>query len=109
MSFIPYPPSIYNLDYDRVKELNNKLYSQRLDFRKISDKLNAARIHVKQVTKDITTINSLKHMSEYEIAITVAYNNLFEIETLVRKEILQFYIDTLYASPSLHGASSSSS
>ena len=28
MSFIPYPPSIYNLDYGRVKELNNRLYVQ---------------------------------------------------------------------------------
>ena len=33
MSFIPYPPSIYNLDYDRVKELNNRLYAQRKEFR----------------------------------------------------------------------------
>ena len=32
MSFIPYPPGIYNIDYDRVKELNNRLYSQRKEF-----------------------------------------------------------------------------
>ena len=26
MSFIPYPPSVYNLDYDCVKELSNRIY-----------------------------------------------------------------------------------
>ena len=33
MSFIPYSPGIYNLDYDHVKELNNRLYAQRKEFR----------------------------------------------------------------------------
>ena len=43
MSFIPYPPSIYNLDYDRVKELSNRVYIQREEFRKIFDKLDALK------------------------------------------------------------------
>ena len=36
MSFIPYPPGIYNLDYDRVEELNNRLYAQWKEFRELS-------------------------------------------------------------------------
>ena len=40
MSFIPYPSGIYNIDYDRVKELNNRLYSQRKEFRETCDKLH---------------------------------------------------------------------
>ena len=43
MSFIPYPLSVYNLDYDRVKELSNRIYNQREEFRKILDKLHALR------------------------------------------------------------------
>ena len=40
MSFIPYPPGIYNIDYDHVKELNNRLYTQRKEFKETCDKLH---------------------------------------------------------------------
>ena len=40
MSFILYRPSIYNLDYNRVKELNNRLYAQWKEFRELCDKLH---------------------------------------------------------------------
>ena len=43
MSFIPYPPGIYNLDYDCVKELNNRLYAQRKEFRETCKKLHNLR------------------------------------------------------------------
>ena len=66
MSFIPYPPSIYNLDYDRVKELNNRFYFQREEFRKKLDTLHALRNNMKNLTKDIKKIVSLKYLCEYE-------------------------------------------
>ena len=53
MSFIPYPPSVYNLDYDRVKELSNRIYIQSEEFTKNLDKLHALRTTVKNLTKDI--------------------------------------------------------
>ena len=43
MSFIPYPPGIYNLDYDHVKELNNRLYAQWKEFRETCNKLHNLR------------------------------------------------------------------
>ena len=48
MSFIPYLPSVYNLDYDRVKELSNRIYIQREEFRKNLDKLHALRTTIKK-------------------------------------------------------------
>ena len=65
MSFIPYPPGIYNIDYDRVKELNNKLYSQRKEFRETCDKLHNLRTTVKALTTDIKNLTSLKYLNEY--------------------------------------------
>ena len=59
MSFIPYPPIVYNLDYDRVKELSNRIYIQREEFRKNLDKLRALRTTVKSLTKDIQNLVSL--------------------------------------------------
>ena len=53
MSFIPYPHSIYNLDYDRVKELSNRIYIQCEEFRKNLDKLHALRNTIKNFTEDI--------------------------------------------------------
>ena len=47
MSFIPYPPSVYNIDYDRIKELSNRIYIQREEYRKNLDKLHALRTTVK--------------------------------------------------------------
>ena len=69
MSFIPYPPSIYNLDHDHVKELNNRLYAQRKEFRETCDKLHNLRTTVKDLTTNIKNLTSLKYLNEYEIAI----------------------------------------
>ena len=65
MSFISYPLSIYNLDYDRVKELSNRIYIQH-EFRKNLDKLHALRTTIKNLTKDIKNLVSLKYFYEYE-------------------------------------------
>ena len=59
MSFIPYTPRIYNLDYDRVKKLNNRLYAQRKEFRETCDKLHTLRIIIKYLTIDIKNLTSL--------------------------------------------------
>ena len=60
MSFIPYTPRIYNLDYDRVKKLNNRLYAQHKEFRETCDKLHNLRTTVKDLTTDIKNLTSLK-------------------------------------------------
>ncbi|KAJ9703180.1 hypothetical protein PVL29_004809 [Vitis rotundifolia] len=100
MSFIPYPPGIYNLDYDRVKELNNRLYTQRKEFREICDKLHVVRTTVKTLTTNIKNLTSLKYLNEYEVAIQEAFDELFATETLIKREIIRYYIDNLYASSS---------
>ncbi|KAJ9703181.1 hypothetical protein PVL29_004810 [Vitis rotundifolia] len=100
MSFIPYPPGIYNLDYDRVKELNNRLYTQRKEFRETCDKLHAIRTIVKTLTTDIKNLTSLKYLNEYEVAIQEAFDKLFATETIIKREIIRYYIDNLYASSS---------
>ena len=64
MSFISYPLSIYNLDYDRVKELSNRIYIQHEEFRKNLDKLHALRTTIKNLTKDIKNLVSLKYFCE---------------------------------------------
>ena len=69
ISFIPYPYGIYNLDYDRVKQLNNKLYVQCKEFRETCDKLHTLRTTIKDLTIDIKNLTSLKYLNEYEIAI----------------------------------------
>ena len=65
MSFILYRPSIYNLDYNRVKELNNRLYAQRKEFRETCDKQHTLRTTVKDLTIDIKNLTSLKYLNEY--------------------------------------------
>ena len=79
MSFIPYPPNIYNLDYDRVKELSNIIYIQREEFKKNLDKLHALRTSIKNLTKDIKNLVSLKYLCEYENIIKETYEELFDI------------------------------
>ena len=69
MSFIPYPLGIYNLNYDRVKELNNILYAQRKEFRETNDTLHNLRTTVKYLTIDIKNLTSRKYLNKYEIAI----------------------------------------
>ena len=55
MSFIPYPHGIYNLDYDCVKELNNRFYVQRKEFRETCDKLHTLRTTIKDLLKILKT------------------------------------------------------
>ena len=66
LSFIPYPPSIYNLDYDPVKELSNRIYIQCEEFWKNLDYLHDLRTTIKNFTKDIKNLVSLKYLCEYE-------------------------------------------
>ena len=101
MSFIPYPPSVYNIDYDRVKELSNRIYIQREEYRKNLDKLHALRTTVKILTKDIQSLVSLKYLCEYETTIKETYEEYFSTE------IVKYYIDNLYVSSSSSYASSS--
>ena len=96
MSFIPYPPSIYNLDYDRIKELSDRIYIQREEFRKNLNKLHALRTSIKNLTKDIKNLVSLKYLCEYENTIKETYEELFDTEILVKIEIIKYYIDNLY-------------
>ena len=100
MSFIPYPPGIYNIDYDRVKEFNNRLYVQRKEFRETCDKLHNLRTTVKDLTTNIKNLTSLKYLNEYDVAIQEAFDELFSTETIIRREIIKYYIDNLYASSS---------
>ena len=100
MSFIPYPPGICNIDYDRVKELNNRLYAQQKEFRETCDKLHNLRTTVKDLTINIKNLTSLKYLNEYEIAIQEAFDEVFAVETLIKREIIKYYIDNLYASSS---------
>ena len=77
MSFISYPLGIYNIDYDRVKELSNRLYDERKEFRETCDKLHNLRTTVKDLTIDIKNLISLKYLNEYEIAIQEAFDEFF--------------------------------
>ena len=93
MSFIPFPLVIYNLDYDRVKELNNILYAQCKEFKVNCDKLHTLRTTVKDLTRDIKNLTSLKYLNEYKLAIQESFEELFAIETLIKREIIKYYID----------------
>ena len=100
MSFIPYPPRVFNLDYDHVKELSNRIYIQRKEFRKNLDKLHALRTTVKNLTKDIQKLLSLKYLCEYENTIKETYEEYFNTEIVVKTEIIKYYIDNPYVSSS---------
>lgn len=97
MFFIPYPLGIYNLDYECIKELNIRLYTQCEKFRKACDKLHILRQSVKDLTRDIRKLTSLKYLSKYESAIKKNYDELFITKTLIKEENVKFYIDNLYA------------
>ena len=84
MSFIPYPPSVYNLDYDRLKELSNRIYILCEEFRKNLDKLHVLRTTLKKLTKDIQNLVSLKYLCEYETTIKETYEEYFSTETVVK-------------------------
>ena len=92
MSFIPYPPGIYNIDYDRVKKLNNRLYAQHKEFRETCNKLHNLRTTVKDLTTDIKKPTSLKYLNEYEVAIQEAFDELFATKALIKREIIKYYI-----------------
>ena len=64
-----YLPGIYNLDYDRVKKLDNRLYIQRKEFRENYDKLYTLRTTVKYLIRDNKNLTSLKYLCEYEVVI----------------------------------------
>ena len=66
MFFILYPSGIYNLDYDRVKEFNNRLYVRRKEYRENCDKLYTLRTTVKDLTRDIKNLTFLKYLCEYK-------------------------------------------
>ena len=100
MSFIPYPLGIYNINYDHVKELNNRLYVQRKEFRENYDKLHTLGTTVKDLTRDIKNLTSLKYLSEYKVAIKESFDELFATKTLIKREIIKYYIDNLYSSSS---------
>ena len=85
MSFIPYPQGIYNLDYDCVKELNNRLYVQWKEFRENYDKLHTLKTTIKDLTRDIKNLTSLKYLSEYKVAIKESFDELFSTKTLVKR------------------------
>ena len=95
-SFIPYPPGIYNIDYDRIKELNNRLYAQRKDFRETCDKLHNLRTTVKDLTTDIKNLTSLKYLNKYEVAIQEAFDELFAIDPRGKTIVLQEYKKQIY-------------
>ena len=100
MSFIPYPLGIYNINYDHVKELNNRLYVQRKEFRENYDKLHTLGTTVKDLTRDIKNLTSLKYLSEYKVAIKESFDELFATKTLIKRQIIKYYIDNLYSSSS---------
>ena len=64
------------------------------------DKLHALRTTIKNLTKDIKNLVSLKYMCEYENTIKETYNELFDIEILVKTEIVKYYIDNFYVNSS---------
>ena len=92
MSFISYAPGIYNIDYDRVKELNNRLYAQWKEFRETCDKLHNFRTTVKDLTTNIKNLTFLKYLNKYEVAIQEAFDKLFATKTLIKREIIKYYL-----------------
>ena len=76
------------------------MYAQRKEFRETCDKLHKLRTTVKDLTTDIKNLTSLKYLNEYEVAVQEAFDKLFAIETLIKREIINYYIDNLYASSS---------
>ena len=43
---------------------------------------------------------SYKYLNEYEIAIQESFDELFATKTLIKREIIKYYIDNLYTSSS---------
>ena len=58
------------------------------------------RTAIKDLTTNIKNLTSLKYLNEYEVAIQEAFDKLFATETLIKREIIKYYIDNLYASSS---------
>ena len=65
---------------------------------KILDKLNALRNTIKNLTKDMKNHVSIKYVCDYENTIKETYEEFFDTETLVKTEIVKYYIDNLYVS-----------
>ena len=60
----------------------------------------ALRTSIKNLTKDIKNLVSLKYLCEYENTIKETYEEHFAIETLAKTEIVKYYIDNIYVSSS---------
>ena len=58
------------------------------------------RTAIKDLTTNIKNLTSLKYLNEYEIAIQEAFDELFAIETQIKREIIKYYINNLFASSS---------
>ena len=76
------------------------MYAQWKEFRETCDKLHNLRTTIKDLATNIKNLTSLKYLNEYEVAIQKAFDELFAIETLIKREIIKYYIDNLYASSS---------
>ena len=76
------------------------MYAQQKEFRETCDKLHNLRTTVKDLTINIKNLTSLKYLNEYKIAIQEAFDEVFAVETLIKREIIKYYIDNLYASSS---------
>ena len=62
--------------------------------------MHTLRTTVKDLTRDIKNLTSLKYLSEYKIAIKESFDKLFATKTLIKREIIKYYIDNLYSSSS---------
>ena len=58
--------------------------------------MHALRTSIKNLTKDIKNLFSLKYLCEYENTIKETYKELFDTKTLVKIEIVKYYIDITF-------------
>ena len=68
-TFILYSPGVYNIEYDHINNINNKLYIQCIEFRNNRDRLHSIRSSIKILIKDIKILVPLKKLRQYEIKI----------------------------------------
>ena len=66
----------------------------------INNNNNNNNNNIKNLTKDIKNLVSLKYLCEYENTIKETFEEPFDTETLVKTEIVKYYIDNLYVSSS---------
>ena len=68
------------------------MFAQCKDFRETCDKLHNLRTTVKDLTTDIKNLTSLKYLNKYEVAIQEAFDELFATKTLIKREIIKYYL-----------------